>query len=937
VIECTAFQQRILDWAENSGGTVIVPNRRLATVLRHLYRMRKQRSGARGWTGPEIATLGGFINKSWRRSWPPVSLADRFARWQLWFALQEDDRAPGGIAPSISLSRQLDESYAVLVRHRLDPAAGDRHSPLSAWRARVCRRFDKELQAQQRQMHPARQLDYLAAWTRSEQRLRREPPLLLAGFGAPSPAEGELFRALSERHRLEQLALPTEDQQAFYRATVLPDRDQELGWLGEALVRCASEVTPLSQIGIVLCDITRYQDPIERMLRDVLGDNDWENGTGYYNLALAHSLADKALCRAALLPLQLAMGVSRLLLNELFLSPYVPCFQPWRLLLAQADRIWRRDNLEHGSLSTFERILAEKASPSLRDLVHQPERRLSTLLAPLIRDATQSHGHQRTLAEWTSDLQAVWHNLRMAEQVGPRESAQRQQIASTVEQIRTQANLTDLPATDAYSWITGLLAEQVVGSTGSELAGVQVVGLSDSRGLALERIFVPGLTAAAFPSPVRRFPLLNASEQSVILGGSARSQYQFAQRSMRELLASGAQVIVSRPEFEDREPLPPSPFWPNEGEDRRSFTQWQEPSPIWLRAPWLSSAWQGMLSPAPQAVDAPRPCRLPPSLSASRVQLLSSCPLRFCVEALLGLAPLEECRRGIDAAAKGNLLHNLLRAFVNMLLDRGISVAADRALAEQSLLRCVDALAEQSLSRCVDALAEQQIDPLSWRVERERLVGRPGAPLAGLMGRWLEHQADQESAGWRPWKTETAFAQVRLPAVSFTINGRIDRIDLHPEHGVVVWDYKSGDVPSESEIAEHYTQPQLLIYLAALYAKRIPGQEQLGAPNSIAAGYWQLKSERAQGPKFREKSSAFWREAYDRFIMHVQKIASAAELGDFPPRPRILVQRDLSAKVCSTCAANCFCALQTASRPPSGLEQTEQEPEETDQDLEETN
>ncbi len=59
----------------------------------------------------------------------------------------------------------------------------------------------------------------------------------------------------------------------------------------------------------------------------------------------------------------------------------------------------------------------------------------------------------------------------------------------------------------------------------------------------------------------------------------------------------------------------------------------------------------------------------------------------------------------------------------------------------------------------------------------------------------------------------------------FTLRGRIDRLDYHPENSdLVVWDYKSGEIPKKNQVLEEVAEAQLPCYLLAVQQGRVTGQ-----------------------------------------------------------------------------------------------------------------
>jgi RecB family exonuclease len=115
----------------------------------------------------------------------------------------------------------------------------------------------------------------------------------------------------------------------------------------------------------------------------------------------------------------------------------------------------------------------------------------------------------------------------------------------------------------------------------------------------------------------------------------------------------------------------------------------------------------------------------------------------------------------------------------------------------------------------------------------------------GLLRLWFQKELNHLQEGWRWLAEEIPFKGLTVEGWPTALNGRIDRIDSHPDLGLLCWDYKSGSSPTFAEVFSHLSEPQLPAYLLALAQGlvRIPGHSQLHT-YPLQAGYITLKSER---------------------------------------------------------------------------------------------
>lgn len=163
------------------------------------------------------------------------------------------------------------------------------------------------------------------------------------------------------------------------------------------------------------------------------------------------------------------------------------------------------------------------------------------------------------------------------------------------------------------------------------------------------------------------------------------------------------------------------------------------------------------------------------------------CPLRFYLQRLLRMQPLDDLAREPDALAFGNLVHDALRA---MACD------ASRPWA------CGDAGALAAwLAAALDRRAAELYGPHPWLgvvLAREAAVERLRAFAA--------RQVEWHALGWSIVEgldeVEKAFDLDGL-----RVSGRIDRVDRHPDGSLCVLDYKTSE-KAEPPAATHLGAPR---------------------------------------------------------------------------------------------------------------------------------
>jgi RecB family exonuclease len=139
-------------------------------------------------------------------------------------------------------------------------------------------------------------------------------------------------------------------------------------------------------------------------------------------------------------------------------------------------------------------------------------------------------------------------------------------------------------------------------------------------------------------------------------------------------------------------------------------------------------------------------------------------PLRFVLEDLWGIRPLPEIESGLDPLERGLKLHQVLARFVEM-------AGHDLPPGEE---------AEKLLQQAARQVLGPALDDVHWQAEWRRWFGDQETP--GLLPAWLALERERLAEGWRWLGAEVAFQGLTRPGWPFTLRGRLDRLDFHPEH-----------------------------------------------------------------------------------------------------------------------------------------------------------
>ncbi|MBW2675656.1 MAG: PD-(D/E)XK nuclease family protein, partial [Deltaproteobacteria bacterium] len=646
--------------------------------------------------------------------------------------------------------------------------------------------------------------------------------ITLAGFESPAPLERELFVTLEEQSDVEYMDLPARRPEKI-EALALPSPEQEVTYLVHRLAGDAQKV-PLHRIGVIVPDMDRYAKTLERSLRDVTAETA-PHGLHWFNITKGIPLLETHLMNAALLPLRFLLeGQSRELLLSLFLSPYYGCWQGKRHQIARADIAWRKDSIDSG-LEDLLRTLKREDHRTYDLIPPETLKHLSTFCH------TTKISEKKKGAFWTGQLREVWARLGFPVISDEKDTVDKRGFDAIMEDIDRHLSETWMDGRDFSAWLTHLASRKVVQITAAEDAGIQIMGTIESRGLDFDKLYILGMDDRSLPGPARPLPFLDSTERKLVQGGTAESQYEFAKRAFGHLMTLAPDITLLRAEQEDLKPLAPSPFWPG-GEEKRSIDIWNAPAAAWLRAKWLRSASKGLhetISPEPPGETFFYHGHIPKTISVSRFQRAVTCPYLFFVEAILKMEPLEDIEPDASPREKGNRIHGVLARFTQRLRERALDLTSKEA--------------RDLLTECVDEELHSVADRPHWQVERRRWVGFEDSEEGGILTDWLDREQERWLEGWRCVAEESPFDALTVAGLPFTLKGRIDRADFSKDGGVLLWDYKTGEVPTAADIVKHLKEPQLVIYLLALLGGCIPALESLiKSDTPFSAGYIRLKS-----------------------------------------------------------------------------------------------
>jgi len=843
------------------GDLILVSHDRLARQLWHAERQQKLSQGLAGWEPLPILTLNQWFQQLFESLWPPLCLATDLKRLRLWEEAMQSGPRLADLAVDLALAHRLDETHAILSRHLISSTlpAGE-GPPLVAWRRAICQIFEAQL-TEQHLITPGQLPSYLLQELRLG-KISLPPRILALGFEAPAPVEEAWFQELANRTDLERL-LVQGSPSVVQTAVTLPDVEQEMQWVAARILEASHHggLTP-HRVAVTSPAMDDYAAPFQRMLAELLGPA-CEGGRVAYNFSHGSSLAEHPLFQVGILPLTFfTEGELRSSLISLLLSPYYGRLGAQNEFGVELDLVFREQGVDHGW-------------PRLRQAWHRQPNLADGLGAEVL--SSLEHALKAFLVspqsgrEWIAALKQTWRLLGFPVELNDPEAQAMSVLEELLQDVERVLGSVRLDAREFQSWLGHAAQLRLLAGSGREEAGFQIMGLLELRNLDFDRVFCLGMNAGTFPWPCRQLPLLDAAERRQVLGGTIDSQYAFAKQIFASLLGVAPHLTLTRPHLSGDEPLAATPIWTGNWIDA-TMDHLVQPEPAWLRVQAIREA---LIHPQGQPVVEPDDLlsqfSLPLELSITDIDNARACPCRFFLENLLELAPLPEIEAGPEAIERGARLHEALARFV-----QNFKVYLKKHN------HWNDFQARATLKEAVAQVLKPYGDDLHWQVELQRWLSED-EETPGFLWHWLEQEKERYNEGWKWAGEEIKFSGVTVPGWPFTLKGRIDRLDYHPNQAYMVWDYKCGQIPDWRQMFGDRLRFQLIGYLMALQQGRV---KQARAWKPARAGYIQLKSSKAVKFQTWDLEPCYWEAELAEWKLIIAQIGNRLHQGNFLPDPK---------------------------------------------------
>ena len=826
--------------------TVVTPNARLSRELSREFDQGQIDKGLKVWETADILPLGAFAE----RLYEDALYSDLAAELPLlltpaqeqaiWEAQIRASEWGGALLAVPQAAADCRRAWELVNAWRIDGALGsfpgnEDAKAFAEWSREYAKRC-----AVEKHTDAARLADVVAPLLK-ESALRKPKLLVLYAFDAATPQAQEFLdtcekqgievcscapqgrsgkvQRVAFRSAREELEAAAQWARARLEAGTTREDSAQAGASG-SLDDGASAAARALRIGIVVPELGQRRKEVVRIFARTLQPAHNLPGEDRkalpFNVSIGAPLVDYPLVRAALSILELAAGeIPFEQASRLVRSPFLEAADAEMAKRARLDADLRQVAPARVTLGKL--IGLVEGAPVLRQ-------RLEALFA-LVRGGGGDKGGvagERSPHEWGRQFTAILGAMGFPGERGL-DSDEFQAQAKFNETLAEFAKLERVAPKMSCGRALGelqRLCADTLFQPESPDAPIQVLGVLESAGLEFDALWVSGLTDDVWPMHARPNPFIPPALQrkAAIPEASAEATLERCKRITAGWLAAAGEVIVSHPVREDDRELLPSPLIraipavaasaylaePGAGSSLLAESAAGGASLVGSAAGIAALLDALSVTPYPRYRDlifaarrietvedgqAPALATKTPRGGTRILADQAACPFRAFARHRLAAEALEEPVEGLDARARGLLLHTLMKELWTELKGSA------------GLVGDVGPAIEKAAKR---AVAEAKLEEPFAKLERTR--------LAKLAWEWLEVER-----GRAPFTVAAMEEKRKLKVAGLELNGRIDRMDALESGGHALIDYKAGKPTPNDWQGERPDDPQLPLY--ALNAK----------------------------------------------------------------------------------------------------------------------
>ncbi len=781
-------------WTESvaAGAVLVTVNQRLARDYMHRYAQHQVQAGNTVWSTPKIlpwrAWLAAQLQELAITGQSQKVLIPAVVQQQLWRDCVEADKPTRKLLDEQGAARQAMEAWSLAHSWHCLPDISDSSLPVDqAAFLRWSRDYVDRCEASQL-IDEAVLPDYISSIMTKDPSLVALPDaVLIAGFLENTPQQSHWIATL-EAQGCKVVPL-TPDSGAQVSVAAYMDDDEELVSVACA-VRTAIEQNPDQKLGVVIPNLHQRRAACHRVFDQQFfpGQNPAQiDKMGRpYDISLGTALDEQPVVKAALLVLQLKLGILRdSHIAEFVLNPYVGNAEREQRDREKLDRNLRQNRIEKISLA---------------GLIKQTQDQSGQLTASRLRKALMKISEIDTgvamgCAAWSVVFGQL---LDSAGWPGSGISSAEYQAVQSWKRCLDDLQLLDsgkaLSASRAMQALRELLRDRLF-QLETPMRPIQIMGRLESHGIEFDKLWVCGMDAGQWPAPATPTPFLSisAQKQAGVPQADAGTRLQLAIREVELWVKSTPLLYFSFSRTRDGADLIPASVI--HGDENSNMPALQLASGDAVVAAAINPAKLVCESASLESIDDHRGCELPEGSKvrggARLLENQSDCPFRAFALHRLNIRPLEDAGPGLDARQHGTLLHLALELFWRKIKSSD----------------ALNALDDTQLAEEIDNVTEQALDALDLGKSLRALEQRR---LHRLMHEWITLQEKRRPIAFEAVEFESSR---EINQNGIVLNLLVDRIDLLETGEKVVIDYKTGVNSKTADWgAERIKSPQLPLY-----------------------------------------------------------------------------------------------------------------------------
>ncbi len=876
---------------QGDGVTVVTPNRRLASALKHKFESSQIAQGRTTWDTPDILPITAFIERIYKdilyseqASKLPTLLAPAQEQ-ALWEDIIHDSDQATVLLAVPEAAQIARKAWQFIHAWQLIPQL--RHFPLNE----DCKVFQVWSNSYERSTNRKKQTDSariidLVVGLLEHTEVKKPNYLVCHGFDIVTPQQNALLTRLSDigcevtsTLLQSQSQLPSANVQ---RISCVDNRDEI--YHAAMWARARIEANNKARIGVVVQEFAKYRSEIIRIFSSVMEPDVRQSLPGStrriypFNLSLGAALVSYPLVSTAFLILELAgKHIKFECVSSILRSPFLAGGEIEMTNRALLDEKLRK----HAEpIITLERLFnlskREQSSANCPIFIQQisvlAEFRKANLfgmqapsvLAKAISGVLQIFGFPGERSLDSSEYQTLkkWHEViaefavldRIVHQIGYTEGVARLQriAAETLFQPETP------------------------------YVPIQILGVFESVSMEFDHLWIMGLSDTGWPPrpQTNSFLPIELHRSAKLPFGSATESLELSRRFTEKWLCGADEVILSYPHYGDKhddQKLTPSPLITEIVQRKLELPTYTSHRELIHHVRQFEYKEDNKAPALDQAAMAD-------SVSGGTMVIKdhAACPFRAMALHRLSAKGLKSVHMGLDAMERGVLVHRMLaRTWSHLKTKSVLDTISDNDLKVILLDAAKESIAGIQRDRST------KFSKGFTKIEHQRLVR--------LTLEWLNEEKKRRG----DFKVIAIEDQRSIKLGGFTLTTRLDRVDQLNDGQIIIIDYKTGVSSVNAMCGERPDEPQLPLYLVA------------SEPNATAVLFVLIKTGKMKFiglARDRDllpgvKANPEWKQLVDSWRTNLTRIAVSFSEGDAWVDPKKYPD------TCRNCDLQPFCRI----------------------------